>query len=489
MKILFVSVEVSPFAKVGGLADVASALPKALMAMGHDVRIAMPAYAMIERDARWHKNRVASDVPVQMNPEWSKEAFVDQTDFDGVPVYLIGTDEWFDQSTRSDLVYLPGVEKYLFLAEAIPAVSKALNWKPDVVHCNDWHTGFLPVVLREKHADEWEDVATVFTIHNFAYQGEFGTEILDLLDLPQSLFHPWFVEAWGRVNFLKSGCVFADKVNTVSRSYANEIQTAQYGCGLDGLMRHLKGEGKLSGILNGIDRDVFNPETDPLIPAHFSASSPKAKAECRAALLQRLELPNDPTVPIVGVVSRLSQQKGLDLLVEAAERLVELPMTIIVQGLGDPWLAGKLRDLEAAHPTRLRFIEEFDESIAQLVYSGSDMFAMPSRFEPCGLGQMIALRYGTVPVVRRTGGLADTIFEGQNGFVFDNESTEELVFALARAAEAFRNPDLWADYVHAALTEDFGWEASAIRYVELYGQAIEARRAASRDEVLKEESA
>ncbi len=475
MKILFASVEVSPFAKVGGLADVASSLPKALRVRKHDARIVMPAYGMILADPRWKRERVLTDLQVCMNGHWEELAFVDKMEFDGVPIYLIGSDRWFGEATRSDLVYQPGVDKYLFFSEAVLAMAEALKWMPDVVHCNDWHTGFIPVLMREKYDRVWSRTAGVYTIHNFAYQGEFGMEVLDKLGLPHSLFNARDVEAWGAVNFLKSGCVYADRVNTVSKRYAEEIQTPAYGCKLEGLMRHLKAEGKLSGILNGIDTDVFNPATDPLLPAHFSATQPGGKKECRAALLKQLGLPNDPAVPILGVVSRLSEQKGLDLLVAAAERLIALPAMVVVQGLGDPWLVEKLETLQKQFPDRLRFIQAFDEKMAQLVYSGSDLFAMPSRFEPCGLGQLIALRYGTVPVVRHTGGLADTIFEGQNGFVFEDATADDFLFAVARAAQAFAKPDVWAKYVATALSADFSWTSSALKYEDLYAAALEAR--------------
>jgi len=475
LKILFVSVEVAPYAKVGGLADVASSLPKALAGRGHDVRIVTPAYGMILADERFNRTRVLKSVSVRPN-RWSEfSATVDVIDHSGVPLYLIGGHEGFAEATKSDLVYTPGIEKYVFFTEAVLQIERELGWSPDIVHCNDWHTGFLPVLMREKYSHECRKTASVFTIHNFAYQGEFGTEILDSFGLHHSLYNPCDVEAWGRVNFLKSGCVFADRVNTVSRRYAEEIQTAQYGCALEGLMQHLRLEGRLSGILNGIDTTVFDPMTDPQLPAHFSAAKPQGKAACRHALLQRVGLPEDASTPVLGVVSRLSDQKGLDLLVEAIPELAKLPVQVVVQGLGDPWLVGSLRELEGKHPHHVRFIEAFDESSAQLIYGGSDFFAMPSRFEPCGLGQMIALRYGTIPVVRKTGGLADTIFEGQNGFVFQEATSAELFAAVARARQAFLDKKLWRQYVNAALTADFGWGASARQYEELYKQAIDAR--------------
>ena len=257
MKILFVSAEVAPFAKVGGLADVAGALPKALRALGHDVRIIMPLYRMIEDDPRWNLATTLGSFEVTMSPSWRKTATFMETEHAGVPIGFIGTDEWLDLSVGSDTLYQPGGMQHLFFSEAVLRAMEELDWIPDVIHCNDWHTGFLPVLMREKHARRWNSVASVFTIHNFAYQGDFGIEILDALDLPRRLFNPEQVEAWGRVNFLKAGCVYADQVNTVSETYAQEIQTQEYGCRLDGLMQHLERLGRLCGILNGIDMDVF----------------------------------------------------------------------------------------------------------------------------------------------------------------------------------------------------------------------------------------
>lgn len=475
LKILFVAVEVSPLAKVGGLADVAGSLPKALKKLGHDVRIVMPAYQMILDDPRWDCRQVANMV-VPDGRHANKHAFISETKVGDVPVYLVGTDEWFTDTVSSDTVYLPGIERYLFFSEAVLALPEAVDWMPDVVHCNDWHTGFVPVLMREKYGPQWLHSASVFTIHNFAYQGEFDTDVLDRLELPRSLYNPRDVEAWGRVNFLKAGCVFSDRVNTVSERYAEEIQTPEFGCRLEGLMQHLSQLGRLSGILNGIDREVFNPSTDPVVPKPFSVEDPSGKSCATAELRKRLNLEHRDDVPVLGVVSRLSGQKGLDLLVSIAAEVAALPAQLVVQGLGDPWLVDRLRELEAAHPARIRFINAFDEEMAQLVYAGSNMFLMPSAFEPCGLGQMIALRYGTIPIVRRTGGLADTIFEGENGFVFANKNAEDFMAALRRAKRAFDKPEAWSRLVQNALKADFGWDRSARAYAELYEKAVKPRR-------------
>ncbi len=475
MKILFVSAEVSPFAKVGGLADVAGSLPKALRELGHDARVVMPLYQMIEDDPRWKLSTTLEDLHVQMNADWSKTAVYKQTEIDGLPVGFVGTDEWFTESVDSGSVYQPGGLQHLFFCAAIIRAMEELDWIPDIVHCNDWHTGFLPVLLREK-AKAWEQTGTVFTIHNLAYQGEFGTEVLDALDLPHALNNPEQVEAWGRVNFLKAGCSFADRVNTVSETYAMEIESPEYGCRLDGLMTHLAHQGHLSGILNGIDNDVFNPATDPDLASNFTSENLSGKAACRADLLKALKLKPIKGAPVLGIVSRLSSQKGMDLLLEAAEAMMSLPVQLVIQGLGDPALAHAFEDLEKRFPKNFRFINRFDASLAQKVYAGCDGFLMPSSFEPCGLGQLIAMRYGTIPVVRFTGGLADTVFEGLNGFVFHNRSAMEFLAAVERFCDAYADGAKWSEMVKSAMNGDYSWDRSARRYAALYEEVLLERR-------------
>ncbi|MBN9500977.1 MAG: hypothetical protein BGO01_05700 [Armatimonadetes bacterium 55-13] len=475
LNVLFVSVEVSPFAKVGGLADVAGSLPKALVERGHQVTIMMPAYKMVLDDPRWKIETIAEKIPVSMNPFWTVNAWVKETWLENVRVLLIGGDEFFQKSVSNDTIYYPGVEQYLFFSQALLAVSDRLELAPHVVHLNDWHTGLIPALMREKVKGHWNEVGTVFTIHNLAYQGEFGFEILDELELPHRLYNMHQLETWGRVNFLKAGCVFSDQVNTVSPNYAQEIQTPAYGCALDGLMRHLWAEGRLSGILNGIDIDFFNPSTDPAIPTHFSSQDLSGKQACKDGLRKELGLA-DIDAPLFGVVSRLSSQKGLDHVVAMANRFPKLPAQLIVQGLGDPWLAQELTKLSKKHPEHIRFVQKFDADLAQRVYAGCDGFLMPSAFEPCGLGQMIAMRYGTVPVVRKTGGLADTIFDGENGFVFEEGTPVELYATVHRAVDAYRDKTLWKKLMLAGMEIDLTWTKSAMDYEGVYYRAVEARK-------------
>lgn len=473
MRVLFVAVEVAPHAKVGGLADVAGSLPQALAARGHEVVVASPAYPML-------RGHLDEEPPIRLEfslqagrPE--KAALIPTRIRDGVRHWLIEC-AGFEDCRDSQSLYGPDRDAYLRFSAALMAACEATGWIPDVVHCNDWHTAFLPVFIREKGRAPWRDCACVFTIHNLAYQGVFDRDTLAAAGLPDDLFTWDKLETFGRCNFLKAGCVYSDQVTTVSPTYAFEIQTERYGCDLWGLMRHLERYGRLHGILNGIDVQRFNPATDPAIPRRYSAQDLDGKGECRRWLRDELGLAPDENAMLLGSVSRLSEQKGFDLLLEAAPRMLDLPVQIVVQALGDPHLAERLRALQAAHPGRVRYVDTFDPDLAQRIYAGCDGFLMPSHFEPCGLGQMIALRYGTVPIVRRTGGLADTVREGENGFVFEEELGEALYGAVHRAWSAFMDPAIWRDLVRRCMSCDYSWVRSAKEYERVYELALRVRR-------------
>ncbi len=475
MKILFVSAEVSPFAKVGGLADVAGSLPKALRDLGHDVRVIMPAYQMVLDDPKYKVQKVVDGLQAKMNPVWIKPLAVHQTTLGhDVPVYLLETDQWFNEADRSEHIYGVGGDPYLFFSCAVLEAVRALDWKPDIVHCNDWHTGLIPVLMREREAACWKSSATIFTIHNFAYQGEFGFQILDQLGLPHRLFNRDQLETYGGVNFLKAGCVYADFVNTVSPRYAHEIQTPQFGCRLEGLMRHLDEHDHLMGILNGIDLEEFDPATDPVISAHYSADDLKGKAACRKALLKEVGL-KDTGDPICGIVGRLSSQKGMDLIVESADELLSKAQLVIL-GAGDPFYRDAFHKLVERYPDRIAFHDGFHLELAPRIYAGADMFLMPSAFEPCGLGQMIAMRYGTVPLVRSTGGLANTVFDAENGYVFYEKTGAAFMEAFSRALKAYQTPTEWAKVQQMGMRGDFSWTGSAKKYVEMYETALLERR-------------
>jgi starch synthase len=476
MRVLFVSAEVAPFAKVGGLADVAAGLPKALVKQGIECRVFLPAYQMIVDDPRWEIEPLIDAFEVHLNDHWTKTASLSKISYHGVTYYLVGTDEWYTKSVDSSTLYQPGGELHAFFAAAVFQSMEKIGWIPDVIHANDWHTGFIPLYLKERAGSKWRHTSCIFSIHNLAYQGEFGLESLDWLGFSHSLYNYREVEAWGRVNFLKTGMVFADAVNTVSPTYAQQIQTTEYGCGLEGLLQFLNDNGRLSGILNGIDQEEWNPDEDRFLDHHFSASNPQSKEECRNDLLRLAGLPQEKNALLIGMVTRLSSQKGFDLVMQAAPKLFELPVQFVIQGLGESHIIEGLKRLERDYPKNLKLIHAFDESSARKVYAGSDAFLMPSSFEPCGLGQMIAMRYGSIPIVRQTGGLKDTVQDGHNGFSFVNRTTAALIDAIERAFMKFENREEWENMRQACLSTDWSWDESATLYTKLYKKSLEVRK-------------
>ncbi len=486
LRVLLTAAEVAPMAKVGGLADVAGALPKALCALGHDARIMMPAYAMVVNDPRWNARLVVESFPVPLaHGEVHTGSVWEMRLADQVVVWLIGHPVHYTQSTDSTKLYAMEAEPYLFFCRAVPEALLALDWRPDIIHANDWHTGLIPAYLRESSAlkDVWSDTGVVYTIHNLAYQGDWDRTLLEQAGLPDRLYNMNQMEANGRVNLLKTGAVFSDAVNTVSPTYAREICTPEYGCGLDGLMRWLHQQGRLSGILNGIDYETYDPASDRCIAAPFSAADPSGKLICRAALERECGFDADPTSPLMGWISRLADQKAPDLVVEAAATMLQQGIRLVLLGVGDPIAEKAFQDLQQQYPKQVCAFIRFDVELAQRIYAGSDLFLMPSRFEPCGLGQLMALRYGAIPVVRRTGGLADTIVnwnEGArlgNGFVFDELSVDGLCGATARAVQVFRgHPETWRAIMQFALESDFSWPRAAVHYQELYTRVVSLRR-------------
>lgn len=501
LNILILSSEVAPFAKVGGLADVAGSLPKALRALGHDVRVAMPSYAMVESNPAYAVEDVLSCFSVPVRPGVSDQAYLKKTRIPveeagaEVPVYLIGqhghqgpNTGYFHGATESTKVYSLEPDPYVFFCRAALEMVTHINptWKPDIIHCNDWQTGLVPVYKKLFYADEptLKSAACVFTIHNLAYQGNFPVQQWHTNGLPSDLFQVDGLEFYGQWTFMKGGLLFAERTNTVSPNYAQEIQTPEYGCGLQGLLQALSAEERFIGILNGIDYEEFNPETDTRIKAAFSAEKPEGKAKCKAALQAELGLAKSAKPALIGLVSRLADQKGLDLIRAIIEpALQELPIQFALLGTGDKGYEAYFTELQARYPKQVHARIGFDVELAQRIYAGSDLFLMPSRFEPCGLGQMIALRYGTLPIVRATGGLADTVFdfnpatpETGNGFVFTEYSSEALFATIRRGVEAYQQKTLWPTLVERALREDFSWQRSAQSYVVLFEKARKARR-------------
>lgn len=482
LKVLVVSAEVSPLAKVGGLADVAGSLPKALAASGVDARIVMPGYRMVLENSSHPAEdaNLAWDVPGAGGV--TRTAHMWKTSLDGVDAWLVGCDEYFGGATESRKVYQAGADAYIFFCRAVLEWLERCSpkWKPDIIHVNDWHTSLVPVYLRTfpESYPRLKDTAVVCTIHNLAYQGEFDEDIVPHAGLPWDVYNYEKLECFSRANFLKGGLVFSDLVNTVSKRYAQEIQTPEYGCRLDGLLRYADANHRLWGILNGIDYTEFDPSTDGRIAAKFSADNLAGRARNRSRLQRTCGLKASKTAPICGFVGRLVDQKGIDLIKEAMPRLLEDGAQFVILGSGDPAYERWFTKLASDHPKQVYVKVGFDAAFAQQIYAGCDFFLMPSRFEPCGLGQMIALRYGAIPVVRATGGLADTIHESDsrrktgNGFVFQDYSATALIDAMERGFELWRDQTAWSKLVAHVMREDWSWSRSAKDYVRFYKEAI-----------------
>ena len=480
LKLLFVSSEVSPFAKTGGLADVAGSLPQALASLGHDIRIAMPKYKFIESPM---ETRFDFPVTIRGRKETAiiREHYLetrDANDIKRVPVYFVDNYQYFDRDNL--YCYFDEAERFAFFCRTVLEMLPGLDFQPDVIHCNDWQTGPISVLLKEQYKviPFYRDIATIITIHNLHYQGNYPRQCMETLGLPESYFHPEGLEFYGDVSFLKAGIVYADLINTVSKTYAREIQTPEFGERMDGLMRRRAKD--LYGIVNGIDTAEFDPANDPYIAVKYDSSCLDKKAENKHALQKSLQLPVGDT-PMIGLVSRLVDQKGLDLLEEIFSDISE-DVQFVVLGQGDPRYEEFLKKMSLKYPEKMSAHIGFKAPLAQQIYAASDLFLMPSKFEPCGLGQLISLRYGTLPIVRATGGLADTVADYSpvtgtgNGFVFTGYSAAGLLDAIKRALELYRdNTGKWQKVVKAAMESDFSWKTSAQEYVSLYHQALKKK--------------
>jgi starch synthase len=481
LRILFVSAEVAPYAKVGGLADVVGSLPRALRALGHDVRIVMPRYGCVDR-ARHGLELALEGFFVSLPGRDEPAGLLATTMNGGVPVYAVESERYFAREAIYD--YADDGERFLFFCRAALEGVKRLGWKPDIVHCNDWHTAIIPYLLKTTHRGDpfFAGIAAVLSIHNLAYQGILDQGLLAMVGQEGDLLRSEAGERPGLVNLLGRGILYADVVSTVSPTYARQILTPEYGEGLDGVLAE-RSE-RLFGILNGLGTDDFNPATDPHLVVPYDRDSLERKVENKLALQREVGLAEDPAVPLVGTVSRLADQKGFDLLEPIAEPLLdEVGAQFVLLGTGERHYHDFFRRLGERHPGQAAIILAFDAGLAQRVYAGADIFLMPSRYEPCGLGQMIALRYGTIPVVRCTGGLADTVADYRpatgegNGFVFENYASCACLVALVRAVEAFRRPVEWRRLQRRGMEADLTWGASARQYVELYRQALAWRAA------------
>ena len=474
-KILIASSEIAPFAKTGGLADVAGSLPKALAIHGNDVRLVMPRYRGITDVS------TLADLPVWIG--WRKETAIIRQSFiraklddieKMIPVYFIDNYQYFDRDNLYG--YFDESERFAFFSKAILEMLKVINFCPDIIHLNDWQTGPVAFLLREHYSQDpfYRQISTVFTIHNLQYQGNFPRECLQLLDVGDEYYTPELLEFYGNISYMKAGLLYSTLINTVSKTYAKEIQTPEFGYGMDGVLR--KRQQDLFGILNGINYHEFNPETDPRIYKNYSLEDLNGKRQNKYELQREVGLPISD-VPVIGMVSRLVAQKGFDLLDEVIDELLGMNLQMVILGKGEDRYEELILSLKKRNPEKVAAVVGFNSALAQRIYAGSDMFLMPSQFEPCGLGQLISLRYGTIPIVRATGGLADTVHNYEpergigNGFSFVEYKGEALIDAVKRALAIYRDRATWERLVRHAMESDFSWNKSAVEYMALYGLA------------------
>lgn len=486
-RVLMAASEAHPLSKTGGLGDVASSLPAALRQLGHDARLILPAYPGAVRQLREPRARCDLKLPgCRANIRVLEGRHPDHD----LPIYLIDAPEHFarEGNPYTDLSgrdWGDNAERFLLFCRVIAIVAQglpALGWRPEVLHGNDWQTGLAPALIHDLPGRP----ASVFTIHNLAYQGLFDRATFDRLGLPSTLWSLGGLEFHQRMSFIKGGIVFSDRVNTVSPSYAAEVRTARFGCGLDGLLRQI-GD-RFSGILNGVDYRIWNPAEDPFILQTYGPEHLGLKAENKLDLQREVGLPRNEDAFLLGYIGRLVDQKGVDLILSILPWLLEDPrVQIVMQGAGDRATERALLDMAAAWPRQMGVFVEYDEARAHRIEAGADAFLMPSRFEPCGLNQIYSLRYGTPPIAHRTGGLNDTVIhatperlaEGTaTGFLFDEPRAESLLEAIVQAMRLYRDdPDGWRRLAATGMTQDFSWEVSARRYLDLYAEALAERPA------------
>ncbi|MDD5581528.1 MAG: glycogen synthase GlgA [Methylobacter sp.] len=474
-KILFVTPEAHPLIKTGGLGDVSGSLPKALAELGENVRLILPNYQAIKTD-----EDIYFKSTVQIN---NSAVNILETRLPGthVIVWLIDYPDFFKfpgnpYVDENGHAWINSADRFALFCRASVEVAMNrcyLDWKPDIVHCNDWQTGLVPALL----SLEQNRPATLFTIHNMAYQGVFPKTANFSLNLPDQLWESGGTEFHGKLSFLKSGLTYSDRITTVSPTYALEIQTAEFGCGLDGLLSHRKDS--LTGIINGIDTDHWNPQTDPILSAHFNYLTLDKKQLNKNILQEKSSLPINKNIPVFGLISRLVEQKGIDLVLECLPEILALPLQLVLLGSGNKRFEQELSDFAEAYPNKIAITIGYDEALAHVIEAGADLFLMPSKFEPCGLNQMYSQLYGTIPVVRKAGGLADTVVDAlpktlrnntATGIVFNDESPGALIEAIKRALILYSQPKTMKQLQIKGMQKDFSWSKSAGQYKTLYEQ-------------------
>jgi starch synthase len=478
MKIAMIASEVTPFAKTGGLADVLGTLSVALERLGHEICIITPAHRDTLR-GNFSLRETPMKIAVTMTDRQEEASVLESTIGRGVTVYLLRADPYFDREGLYNTAqgdHPDNAERYAFFSRA---ALELLRREPvDVVHCHDWQTA-LAIVYLKTQASRYIHLATaktVFTIHNLGFQGIFPAYNWPLLDLESNLFTPRFLEFYGNVNFLKGALIFSDKITTVSPSYAQEIMTAEQGFGLDGVLRQRGAD--LLGILNGVDYGQWNPWTDPFIAHHYGENSLTSKAYCKRSLQRAFGLPDDDVVPVIAMISRLTSQKGFDLVESIFDSLMQRKVQVVLLGSGEARYEQFFRAAAMRYPGRVGTRIGFDEPLAHQIEAGADIFLMPSLYEPCGLNQMFSLKYGTIPIVRAVGGLKDTVqrydadTETGTGFVFDRYGAQELLDTINQCLSVFRNKRAWTALQRRAMAMDFSWERSAKQYANLYMQLV-----------------
>lgn len=480
-RILFATPEAVPFAKTGGLADVTGALPKFLQPLGCESILVMPYYQTVKR----------SGIPLQYLSEKMEvplgSEIIEADLYQGhltqdIPVYFIGRDEFFDReylysTPRGD--YFDNAERFIFFSKAVLIFCQHIGFSPDIIHHHEWQTGLIPAYLKSIYRNDpfFAHTADVFTIHNIAYQGLFKKEKFLLTGLPMEMYNPEGIEFWERINFMKAGIVYADVINTVSRKYSEEIQTPEYGYGLEGILKK-RGEG-LFGILNGVDYQDWDPSHDPHLIARYDPNDPSGKRECKKDLLKEFNLPPSlENSPLLGMISRLADQKGFDLLVEIIDELFTLDLGFVLLGTGEQKYHDLFTQIARKYPRQAGIRIAYDDRLAHKIEAGADFFLMPSKYEPCGLNQIYSLKYGTIPIVRATGGLDDTIVNYSpttrrgNGFKFTRYDAKEFLNQIKAAISFYSQPEHWKQLLRNAMTSDFSWKKSAEAYLQLYQKAL-----------------
>lgn len=483
LRVVYVSAEVTPFAKSGELADVASSLPKYLASLGMEVSVFMPKYRRPEIESL-PKGRVKIELLIPMG-EGKVKGQVYKSELGKYDIYFIENPKYFWRENiygTGKGEYLDNDERFIFFNRAVLEFLLKTKMPVDVIHCNNWTTALIPVFLKTHYAHKkhFKNVATVFTLHNIAYQGEFPAETLSLAELNWNDLGPQPLAFNGKFNFLRSGLLFSDILNTVSSSYKREILTVKHGFGLRDVLESRKNV--FFSVRNGVDYEIWNPETDPYIVANYSSSNLRPKEECKKDLIHEFGLTLPPNIPLVGAVSYLSSQKGFDILMEAMGKIMQMDVGLVILGKGDEKYEGEFLAIQEQYPQKFSIKLEMNPALAHKIAAGADIFLIPSLYEPCGLNQLYSFRYGTVPVVRATGGLGETVkaFDAKtlrgNGFVFKEYSSQALVKALKEALACYATPHIWQKIVRAGLKEKFSWEGAARRYARLYQNALTMKK-------------